>query len=83
MKKINFWLVQIIMVAVVSLAFGSPVFAGPDKAEKAAKVSVGEEMRLEKANLGEGNAKWKQADVPDPEPTCEDFGLVGDYPHCF
>jgi hypothetical protein len=29
MKNAKFWLVQIAMVAIVSLVFGSPVFAGP------------------------------------------------------
>lgn len=31
MKNVKFWLVQIAMVAMVSLIFGSPVFADPGK----------------------------------------------------
>ena len=75
MKKANFWIAQIVMVAIVSLAFGSPVFAGP-KAGKGVTTATadepthGEEMRLENANLDQGNATWKSSEPPDPSPTC-------------
>ncbi len=29
MRKAKFWLMQIVMLAIISLVFGSPVFAGP------------------------------------------------------
>lgn len=76
MKKVNFWIAQIVMVAIVSLAFGSPVFAAP-KAGKTATTATadeevathGEDMRLENANLDEGNATWKSSEPPPPS-TC-------------
>ena len=37
MKNAKFWLVQIAMVAIVSLVFGSPVFAGPPAHAKGEK----------------------------------------------
>jgi hypothetical protein len=65
MNKAKFWLVQITMVAMVSLVFGSPVFAGPpDHANKWAATAsdgptTGEMTRLDNANLEEGEAEWK------------------------
>jgi len=91
MKKANFWLVQIVMVAIISLVLGSPVFAGPPDHAKSGKsvatssdddMSHGEEMRLDKANMDEGNAEWKVVEEPEPDPVCPP-GTVGTYPDCF
>ena len=80
MNKAKFWLIQITMLAIVSLAFGPTAIAAPkSKAVKTATSSTidelathGEEMRLDKANLEEGNADWKTEDTtpPNPDPVC-------------
>jgi len=80
MNKAKFWLVHITMIAILSLAFGPSAIAAPkSKAIKTATTEAtgdlpthGEEMRLDNANLEEGNADWKTGDntPPDPEPVC-------------
>ncbi len=77
MKKTKFWLIQIVMVAVFSLTFGSPVFATPPNhassdntvvaTESGDEMTHGEMNRLENANLDSGKAEWKNA---DPVPAC-------------
>lgn len=76
MNNAKFWLVQMIMLAFLSLAFGSPAIAAPkSKAITNSTTSStddlathGEEMRLDNANLEEGKADWKTGNTPDPDP---------------
>jgi hypothetical protein len=85
MKKIKFWLVQIAVIAIASLIFGSPVFAGKNKARaviSADEMSHGEMTRLENANLDNGDADWKTPVVPDPDPEECPEGTEGVYPDC-
>jgi hypothetical protein len=74
MSKTKFWLIQILMVAIVSLVFGSPVFAGPpDSKGKGAEMSYkaltnhasgsGNVQALNKAN---GNAAFMDASEEPP-----------------
>lgn len=76
MKKAKFWLAQIALVAMVSLVFGSPVFAGPDDNEKNGVGNgkgQGATQRAEKAGDTPGNAFFKNVEPTveeDPEPTC-------------
>ncbi len=75
MKNVKFWLVQIAMVAIVSMIFGSPVFAGPS--------AKGESMRQDNANMDQGKADWKNntVQVVVEEVACDD-GYEGEYPDC-
>lgn len=77
MSKTKFWLVQIVMVAIVSLVFGSPVFAGPpDGKGKGAEMSNtaltnhagGHSQSIDYAN---GNAAFMGNSEPDPVPDPE------------
>ena len=87
MNKAKFWIIQITMLAIVSLAFGPTAFAAPKSkdlntvsAETTHEVATnGEEMRLDKANLEKGNADWKTGDTtpPDPEPVCTSSDTSG------
>ena len=83
MNKTKLWLVQIVMITIVSLAFGMPVLAAPPaktvKAETTDGIATqGEEMRLDNANLEEGNADWKTGDTPpDPDPVCTSSDTSG------
>ena len=80
MNKTKFWLVQIALIAIVSLVLGPTAIAAP-KSKPVKSVTAdttgefythGEGMRLDNANLEEGNADWKTGDVtpPDPDPVC-------------
>jgi hypothetical protein len=52
MKNVKFWLVQIAMVALVSLIFGSPVLAGKGDVNRSEKAQGGikNPIALDKAN---------------------------------
>lgn len=75
MRKTKFWLVQIVMLILVSLVFGSAAFAGPpdhSKGKGAAKSytahnnhSGGHAQGGYHAN---GNAAFMGTSVPDPDP---------------
>lgn len=89
MNKARFWIVQIIMLAIVSLAFSPTAIAAPKfKAIKTATTETteevathGEEMRQDKANLENGEADWKTGDTtppdPDPDPVCTSSDTSG------
>jgi hypothetical protein len=76
MKNVKFWLVQIAMVAIVSLAFSSAGFATPPDHAKGEK---GVEMKNDKANdNAKANANDKagfENDVVTPAdvPVCAEF----------
>lgn len=54
MRKTKFWLIQIVMLVMLSLVFGSPVFSGPPDHAK----GVGAETsRTAHNNHSDGNAK--------------------------
>ena len=72
MKNIKFWLVQIAMVALVSLIFGSPVLAGKNKAASSDDMSHGEMTRLDNANMDNGKASWKTDDTGDDNTGSDD-----------
>ncbi len=98
MKKAKFWLAQIAMVAIVSLAFGSPVFADDENFDDT-KWHENLDAWLDKKVTGqpEKSAHWQEVfdsklaehnaefhpDDPNPDPTCEDFDLMGTWPNCF
>jgi len=77
MKTAKFWMSQLMMLAMLSLALGSPVSANPPDHANSGKtvtsavtadegeMTQGEETRLENANLDEGKASWKNG-----EPSC-------------
>ena len=71
MKNVKFWLAQIAMVAIVSMIFGSPVFADPS--------DKGKDTRLNHANLSQGKAEWKNPveaeGSEEPEPECA-YGTI-------
>ena len=77
MNKAKFWLVQIALIAIVSLALGPTAIAAPkSKPVKSVTADItgefythGEGMRLDNANLEEGNADWKTGDT-NPVPAC-------------
>jgi hypothetical protein len=87
MNKAKFWLIQITMLAIVSLAFGPTAISAPkSKSAKTITADItdefethGEEMRLDKANLEEGNADWKTEDTtpPDLVPVCTSSDTSG------
>jgi len=68
MRKTKFWLIQIVMLAIVSLILGSPALADkPVKVDKSVKAdsatdSHGYDMRMENANRDSGKASWKTGD---------------------
>jgi len=66
MRKTKFWLIQILMVAILGLILGSPALADkPAKAgAKSEKVHHGYDMRTQHANMYSGKAEWKQATYP-------------------
>jgi len=69
MKNAKFWLVQIAMVAIVSLVFGSPVFAGPPdhaKGEKGVEMKNANASEQGKANAN-AKAGFEDAVVPAEE----------------
>jgi len=70
MRKTKFWLIQIVMLTIVSLILGSPALADkPVKADKSVKAAAksetsshGSYMRMENANMDNGKASWKTGD---------------------
>jgi hypothetical protein len=62
MKNAKFWFVQIAMVAIVGLIFGSPVLAGPPDHAKGAK---GVEMKNAHGTAQDGNANPNAGFVAD------------------
>ena len=80
MRKTKFWLVQILMVAIVSLVFGSPVFAGPpDHATKSAGADKSRTALTNHAgshsqgmlHANKENAAFMGVSEPDPVPDPE------------
>jgi hypothetical protein len=74
MKTAKFWLVQIVMVAIVSLVLGSPVFAGPDGDPSGGKRQG---AQTDNDNNSNGVAKSNGAArgfVPDEEPPAGEGG---------
>ena len=75
MRKTKFWLFQIVMLVMLSLVFGSPVFAGPpdNSKGKGAETSrtaltnhAGDHSQgMEHAN---DNAAFMYESAPEPEP---------------
>ena len=85
MKTAKFWLVQIAMVAIVSLIFGSPVFAGPPDQANGVGAETSDTAHNNhsggKAQAGShanGNAAFMgdvvEDPVPDPVPDPTDCG---------
>ncbi len=68
MRKTKFWLIQIVMLAIVSLILGSPALADkPVKVDKSVKADSatgnhGSYMRMGHANMDNGKASWKTGD---------------------
>jgi len=68
MRKTKFWLIQIVMLAIVSLILGSPALADkPVKVDKSVKADSatgnhGSYMRMDHANMDNGKASWKTGD---------------------
>jgi hypothetical protein len=78
MKTAKFWLVQIAMVAIVSLIFGSPVFAGPDGDPSKGKRqgAQSDHASLQGQTKADSNAKgWSsEADTDDTGDTGDTGG---------
>ena len=84
MSKTKFWLIQILLVAIVSLVFGSPVFAGPPdhaKGKKGAEMSYNAltnhasgSGNVQAVNKADGNAAFMGAseEPPAEEPPAEE-----------
>lgn len=82
MRKTKFWLIQIVMLVMVSLVFGSAAFAGPPEHSKGKKGAETSRMALTNHASGGNvhaidaaneNAAFYEASapvdpVPDPEP---------------
>lgn len=91
MKTAKFWALQIVMVAMISLAFGPSVFAAPPDNAKADKTVAltsdedtathGEMNRMDNANLESGKATWKASD-PAPACTSETLNLCTNADEC-
>ena len=78
MKNAKFWLVQIAMVAILSLVFGSPVFADPSTTavEKRQGSQSDNASYKNKANSAAQGWATEQDSVlvPDEETPCENIG---------
>ena len=89
MRKTKFWLFQIVMLVMLSLLFGSPVFAGPPDNTKGKGVEMswtaltnhagGHSQGMDNANvnaafMGGGESTEPPEDEVDPATACAESG---------